>query len=227
MIIDLDGYFPAPAGAVVAVGSEPPASPRGMAEQDIVALLLPARTGDLEAQSELIRRYRPRLAGFVRARIRDHHAAEDVVQAISAKVVRRLPGLRALEVFEPWLFTLARNTVHDHFRRARCRPVLIGEEAALAEACDPAAGDRSREILEAVEEARPELSPLQQRLLGQILRGASYQQIARAERISLSAVKVKVYRLRQKLWARVGWPRGSRRPEKSASLAGAQDSRIR
>jgi RNA polymerase sigma-70 factor (ECF subfamily) len=227
MIIDLDDYFPAPAGAVVAVGSEAHASPRGLADKDMAALLLAARTGDLEAQSELIRRYRPRLAGFVRARIRDRHAAEDVVQAISAKLVHRLPGLRALEVFESWLFTLARNTVHDHFRRVRRRPVLIGGETALEQACDPAVGDRSREILEALEEVRPELSLLQQRLLGQVLGGASYQQIARAERLSLSAVKVKVYRLRQKLKARVSWPRGSRRPEKSAALAGEQDSRIR
>lgn len=170
--------------------------------EEVAHLVGRGRNGELSALEELVRRYRPRLVGFVRARIRDREAVEDVVQAISAKLVRRLPGLRDAAVFEPWLFTLARNTILDHLRRSRCRPVLIGSEAVIEEVCDPSAGDRTREILEFVEDAGRNMSAINRRILQQIIVGASYRQIARGERISLPALKVRLYRLRHELRAR-------------------------
>ncbi len=206
MIIEVEemGQAPTPgAGFTPAVRTPAEvAAPRLLPEDGLAALVKRGRAGELDAQSELVRRYRPRLMGFVRARIRDREAVEDIVQAISAKLVRRLPALRDSAVFEPWLFTLARNTILDHLRRSRCRPVLIGSEAALEEMCDPNADDRSREILEFLDDAVRDMSTVNRRILQEIISGASYRQIARAERISLPALKVRLYRLRLELRAR-------------------------
>lgn len=220
MIIEVEemGQAPTPGVGEMPTGrtvAEAPA-PRLASADDFAALVMRARAGELGAQSELVRRYRPRLMGFVRARIRDRDAVEDIVQAISAKLVRRLPGLRESAVFEPWLFTLARNTILDHLRRSRCRPVLVGSEAALEEVCDPNGDERRREILEFLDEAVRDMSAVNRRILQQIINGASYRQIARVEHLTLSALKVRLYRMRHELRARRldGWkrPDGSVRP---------------
>jgi RNA polymerase sigma-70 factor (ECF subfamily) len=185
-----------------------PALEAGPDGSDLVGLVLRARAGDLSAQSNLIQLYRPRLAGFVRLIIRDRETVKDIVQAISAKLVRRLPGLRDPIVFESWLFTLARNTALDHLRSSRRRPVLVEHETALHEARDPIANDGSREILEAVESALRGTSSLNRRILRQIIAGASYRQVATAEGISISALKVRLHRVRQELRQQVGGPFG-------------------
>lgn len=179
--------------------SAPPS--RVDSDPELVALVDRARIGDLAAQSELIRRYRHRLAGFVWPMVRDREAVKDIVQATSLKLVRRLAGLRNPEVFEAWLFTLARNTVLDHLRRDRCRPVFVLQDPSEHEVRDPAAEDRSREIMEALDNALRHAHASDRRILQQVIVGAKYGQIAAAEGISMAALKVRLHRLRQGLRA--------------------------
>lgn len=179
-------------------------------EAELTGLVVRARAGDLSAQSELIVRYRARLAGFVRTMVRDREAGKDILQSISLKLVRRIPGLREPAVFEPWLFTLARNTALDHLRRARCRPESPGRNLSGLDVQDASVGDRSHEILEAVEDALRGSSDTNRRILQQIISGATYRQVATAEGISISALKVRLHRLRQELRQRAGWALGDR-----------------
>ena len=60
-----------------------------------------------------------RLRSFVRRVIRDHHAAEDVLQEIVLAMIQRLGRLRQREHFWPWVYQIAWNKVQDHFRAER------------------------------------------------------------------------------------------------------------
>src|SRR5687767_607535 len=85
-----------------------------------------AEAGDSTAQSDLVRRYTRRVAGFVRSIIRQPDAIEDVTQMVFIKMFRRLSRLRDPAVFESWLFTMARNTCLDFIPRRNCRPSTVG-----------------------------------------------------------------------------------------------------
>ncbi len=60
-----------------------------------------------------------RLHPFIGAAVRDHHAAEDVLQETLLTMLEGLPGLRRPERFWPWMYRIASNKVRDHFRRQR------------------------------------------------------------------------------------------------------------
>lgn len=62
--------------------------------------------------------FHERLRGFVLARVRDEHAADDILQDVFLKLHRGVGSLRDEERVAPWLFQVARNAVTDHFRGA-------------------------------------------------------------------------------------------------------------
>jgi RNA polymerase sigma-70 factor (ECF subfamily) len=165
-------------------------------DPEVLALVRRARTGDSLAQTELIRRYRARLSGFLRPRVNLTHEVEDLLQAVWIKMVRRIRSLREPERFETWVFTLARNAALDHMRRARCRPVGTADESVLFGLPDEHRPERYREIAEALEVALRQFGPRERRVVRQLIDGESYGAIAAREGISLNALKVRIHRLR-------------------------------
>jgi len=60
-----------------------------------------------------------RLRSFIRSRVRDHAAAEDILQDVFVKIHQKLPSLRANDRLEAWVWRIARNAIADHFRQLR------------------------------------------------------------------------------------------------------------
>lgn len=60
-----------------------------------------------------------RLRSFVCRAVRDHHAAEDVLQDIALAMIQGLGGLRQPEHLWPWVYQIAWSKVQDHFRAER------------------------------------------------------------------------------------------------------------
>src|SRR5512143_156307 len=78
-------------------------------------LLFPAREVDWEAayQAEL-----PRVYNFFRYRVGDDRLAEDLTAETFEKAWRNRHRYRyRLAAFSTWLFTIARHTAADHFRK--------------------------------------------------------------------------------------------------------------
>ncbi len=119
------------------------------------------------------------LRRFIRRRVADDHVAEDLLQDSFLRVHRGLGQLQDEERLAAWVYQIAVNVIHDHYRRQR-RDVPL-EPAAAAD--DPAArtdaglpavdwlGDMIRDLpasyREAVELA--ELQGLTQREVGERL----------------------------------------------------------
>ncbi len=202
--------IPFPSGAASPVTAAPPARfagslPAESAERvELLGIVRRARDGDMEAQSELVRRYSKRLPGYVRPIVWETSAVEDVVQMAFIKMVRRLELLRDPETFEPWLFALARNTAIDFTRRARCRPATISDEGDFMHAPDQTSPRAVPEIMEALEAALTSLSPKDRNLVRMIVQGVSYQAAAAREGLTVGAVKLRLNRVRPFLRASVG-----------------------
>src|SRR5688500_9558342 len=79
-----------------------------------------ARAGDQDAVGALYRACAGDIHRWIRARIRDHHAAEDLTQQTFANALRALPRYEQREgAFAAWLRQIARNAVIDHVRTNR------------------------------------------------------------------------------------------------------------
>jgi RNA polymerase sigma-70 factor, ECF subfamily len=98
----------------------------------------------------------PRVYNFFRYRVGDDLLAQDLTAATFEKAWRRrLSYRRNLATFSTWLFTIARNTAADHFRRSRREDPLND----LHDQADPA-------LVEDVVRRRQEFSRLASLLAG-------------------------------------------------------------
>lgn len=124
---------------------------------------------DPAAFRQLYEHYFRRVYGYVASRISHPDDAEDAVSEVFLRVVRHLPRLRGQHPasFAAWLFTIARNTVTDYYRRQASSERAVALEAAPPAAAlvrDPAAllidGEdrrRLREMIAALPERKREV----------------------------------------------------------------------
>lgn len=89
------------------------------------------------AADQLWRELHGRLRGFVRARISDPEAADDVAQEVLLRLHRNLDSLRAEDRLDAFAYQIARNAIIDHYRAratAKETPEAPDELAARADA---------------------------------------------------------------------------------------------
>ena len=79
------------------------------------------KEGDTGALDELINRHKSRLYSYLLRLSRDRDAADDLLQEVFIKVIKKLNSYSEREKFSAWLFTIAHHTVMDYFRSGRRR----------------------------------------------------------------------------------------------------------
>lgn len=157
-----------------------------------------AQQGDESAQSALITAYQRRMAGFVYALTGRSDAVDDLTQTVFIKMIRGLARLQDARQFEAWLFRLARNTCIDHLRRQKLRRIFLPFAAEHEEIAEPPpAVDRAE--IDALRHALQKLPAKDRALLALAEQGASQAEMAEASGISISAVKARLHRAREKL----------------------------
>lgn len=135
------------------------------------------------------------LRSFIRSRVRDHAAAEDILQDIFVKVHRKLPSLKAGERIEAWVWRITRNAIADHFRRLRPSEPLP-EGIALASEMPADLPDLRPCVRQFVDELPP---AYRQALLLKQWQGLTQQQMGKRLGLSASGAKSRVQRARSQL----------------------------
>ena len=120
-----------------------------------------------------------------------------------------LDQLRSSEVFEPWLYRLTVNAAYDYLRKHRRRTEsrmadLTEQQVVLA---DVTAGTR----VDSEEKRQTKIRDLVQALLGEVseqdrilltlkeVEGLSLKELEKVYRVKENALKVRLYRARQRL----------------------------
>ncbi|RMG45308.1 MAG: sigma-70 family RNA polymerase sigma factor [Acidobacteria bacterium] len=180
------------------------ATKRSAGDPDLVRS---SRRGDLEAFSELVRRYQRPLTAVALRSTGDLADADDLVQETFLRAFDRLDRLEDPDRFGPWLFRILRNLLADRGRRAGRE--VSGEEAA-AEMPDTAPGAEAellaREAARAVREAIDAIPPGRQREVFEMryLEGLPVQEIARRLGVHTGTIKVHLHRTVRRLRKVVG-----------------------
>jgi RNA polymerase sigma-70 factor (ECF subfamily) len=106
----------------------PDAGPADAGGVTSLTLLGRVRGNDEEAWRRLVFLYSPLVFSWCRrAGLRSEDAA-DLLQEVFASVARAIAGFDRREggAFRAWLWTIARNKLHDHFRRLQGGPEATG-----------------------------------------------------------------------------------------------------
>jgi RNA polymerase sigma-70 factor (ECF subfamily) len=174
--------------------------------EPLVPVASPASSGATEAAWH---EFHARLRGFVRRRVRDAEAADDIVQQVFLQMHRSLTTLRSTDRVGAWLYRTARNAITDHYRTpARRREVSSGDTreidgrhapGSLDSPGDPAAAACAAACLRPMIDRLP---PSYRRAIERVeLQGLSQRSAASAEGMSFSGMKTRVQRARTRLKA--------------------------
>jgi RNA polymerase sigma factor (sigma-70 family) len=164
------------------------------------ATILRACGGDPRALEALIRQYQGRVAGFVISQTGEDAHYEDLCQTIFVKMVLGLPRLKAPQVFEAWLFKIARNVCMDHQRRRLgWRRMFVAYEPEHDSVAEIEESDDDDQI-DAMSRALRQLPRAQRELLKlAVERDRSYQELAQISGLSTQALKSRLFRARESL----------------------------
>jgi RNA polymerase sigma-70 factor, ECF subfamily len=154
---------------------------------DEASLIAGVRDGDPAAWERLIARYEGRLLAFVRSRLQDTVAAEDVVQEAFLGFLVALPNYDAATPLESYLFAITAHKLTDQLRKLGRRPMLSllagPDSQRLGE---PVARNRKASSLARSRENRDR----EQKILGDCLRTLIQSWFSRGEFERLECVEL-------------------------------------
>jgi RNA polymerase sigma-70 factor (ECF subfamily) len=169
-----------------------------------------AQAGDAQAFNQIVQAYRRRIFGTVSRLIGRPEDVEDVAQEVFIRLYYSLDQLRSPEVFEPWLYRLTVNAALDYLRKRRKRK-LESRVADLSEQqvmmADAAAGSKAQvdekeksRIRELVDSLLSGVSEEDRLLLTlKEVEGLSLKELEKIYRVNENALKVRLFRARQRV----------------------------
>ncbi len=136
------------------------------------------------------------LRGYLRHRMADPDAADDVLQDVFVKAMRHGQGFCSLDNPRAWLFQVARNVLVDHVRMTRPAEPLSEEWAAP----EPERVAPVDELAECLARCMAELSAEDAEIVRSCdLEGQTARAFAQARGLGLAAAKSRLLRARQRL----------------------------
>ncbi|MEO8285901.1 MAG: RNA polymerase sigma factor [Chloroflexota bacterium] len=98
---------------------------------DDVALVAGLKQGDSSAVRYAVENFAPRIYRFALYQLGDHSAAEDLVSEVMTRMLEKIGQYNQTGApFQAWLFSIARNLMHDSHRR-RKNTTIISLDAAI------------------------------------------------------------------------------------------------
>ncbi len=165
--------------------------------------------GDREAFHVLYRKYVKKVYSLVRRIAGGRADAEELTQEVFYQVYRNLPRFRGDSSFYTWLYRVAINTTYQWLRKENKRGMDVSFEemtdnAPLAVSDSPLRGPEQeadkrmmqRRLMEAI--ARLPENQREVMVLGP-LQGHSYEEMARILGVSVTVIKGRLHRAREKL----------------------------
>jgi RNA polymerase sigma factor (sigma-70 family) len=86
--------------------------------------------GDASCLGTLFERHNRSVYQYCRQMTRDNEQAEDLVQEIFLKLLRKAGSFRRQGSFKAWMFNIARNLTLDHLRKTKRRGDLVPIDAS-------------------------------------------------------------------------------------------------
>jgi RNA polymerase sigma-70 factor (ECF subfamily) len=182
-----------------------------------------AQTGDSAAFNEVVLAYRKRVLGTIARSIARPEDVEDVAQEVFLRLYFSLEQLRTPEVFEPWLYRLTVNAAYDYLRKQRRRMEfrmsdLSEQQVIMADAVAGGKIERDakyhKKIRETVDSLLGAVSEADRILLMlKEVDGLSLKELEKIYKVNENALKVRLFRARQRVLKAFGAAGKGKAPE--------------
>lgn len=165
--------------------------------------MLKVKKGDLEKLSLLYHRYSRRVFGFFYRLTGDGATSEDLVQNVFMRILKYKHTYSEDGKFETWIFHMARNIHHDHYKknsRYSWQEDMGDWEAKLSDHKNAESEAEKSDELSMLKQALQSLTPEKRELIEMTrFQKMKYEQVASLLGVTESAVKVRVHRILKEL----------------------------
>lgn len=138
-----------------------------------------------------------RLRSFIRARVADEAAVEDILQDVFVRIHAKVGTLHDLGKLESWLYQITRNVIIDYYRSRRPTEQLPETLGSSEEVYEEALVTRLASDVREMVEALPE--PYREALVLTSYEGLSQKELAKRLGLSYSGAKSRVQRARERV----------------------------
>ncbi|MBN1262083.1 MAG: sigma-70 family RNA polymerase sigma factor [Anaerolineae bacterium] len=166
--------------------------------------ILAALNGDQQAITELVQTYQRSVFGLCYRMLGNSTDAEEAAQDALVKAIMNLQTFEVGRPFKPWVLRIAANLCTDRLRRRK--PVVsldaMGDDGAwewqAGADISPEAHMEHRERNQQIRDLLDTLGPLDRSIVTMFYwQDLSYEEIAQATDLTLSAVKSRLFRARR------------------------------
>ena len=163
------------------------------------------KSGNIRAFADIVYKYQNMVLTIVMKIVENKEDAEDITQEIFLKVFKSLDKFKEEAEFSTWLYRIAYNTTLSELRKRKLFFTSIDNSLSVINELDSDDADLNvEEKLEHLDKALKLLAPDETFLITlYYLDGQSIDKISKISNISVSNVKIKLYRIRKKLAAEI------------------------
>lgn len=164
------------------------------------ALMMEIKNGNLDQASEIYNRYSKMLYNYFAKLSQDRDSGYDMMQDTFLRMIKYKHTYKETGSFKTWLFQIARNVFRDYYKKHKMMITSntdIGQIGQIAVAEDGSDLEHRKELLQRSMLKLPEDS--REILVLSRYEDLKYKEIADIMDLSVSHVKVKVFRAIQKL----------------------------
>jgi RNA polymerase sigma-70 factor (ECF subfamily) len=136
--------------------------------------------------------YHARLLGFIKSRVNDEAAAEDILQDVFVRVQTGIDRLRQDSSIGSWLYRISRNAIIDYYRRHKPTEELPNSLAAPEREATAKARQDIERCLEPMIRTLPD--KYRQALILSELEALPQKAVAESQGVTLSGAKSRVQR---------------------------------
>lgn len=156
-----------------------------------------------EVFADLYQEYLPKVYRYISYRVSDSHQAEDLTSTVFEKALTKFKSYSSEKAaFSTWIFSIARNTLIDHYRVNAREPVIQMDNMSYFSQEDPSPEEEAAKFEEyqMLQSCISKLAPQEQEIIS-LKFGAEMtnRQIARMTGLSESNVGIIIYRAVRKL----------------------------
>jgi RNA polymerase sigma-70 factor (ECF subfamily) len=169
-------------------------------------LIKKAQEGDTQAYDVLVRRYQRKIYFLAYRMVKGHDAADDIAQETFINAYFAIKSFKVGYSFFTWLYRICMNLSINYLKRQKfVIPESQFEEEASplereAAKTDPSEDYASKEIQAKIEKALDSLPPkFKAVLVLRLYEDLSYEEIAKALKISVGTVMSRIFRARERM----------------------------
>ena len=174
------------------------------------ALVRRVQARDEIAFGLIVERYQAKVFSIIYGILRNHNDAEDIAQQVFAKIYFSIRNFDFRSSLLTWIYKITVNECYDYLRKKRVRKLVYEsdyspEDAQRLETSEPAVdpavpADRRLAQRDLVMKLLSKLSPQDRSLiLLKEIEGHSVEELAAMTGLNENTIKVKLFRIRQKL----------------------------